>query len=238
MASIVHGGRDAIEDTPALIGVVNPNSPLVWDVRMADALIAWAEAGQPVIVTPFLLAGATALVSLAEGFAQQVAEALSGVAIAQLVKPGTPCLYRSFFTMTDMRTGAPAFGTPEGVLAVLAGAQLARRYGLPYRGGGGLASSNAVDAQAASETQAMLWATLLAGTDVVLHAAGGSRARSPRASGSSPSTSSSSSRSSGSGSGSASRTRRSRSTRLSSSAPVGSSSSPSTRWRTSRSGSR
>ena len=172
MAEIVHRGRAAIEGTPALMGVVNPNSPLVWDRRMTDALIAWAEAGQPVIVTPFLLAGATAPVSVAGGLAQQVAEALSGVALAQLVRPGTPCLYGSFFTVTDMRTGSPAFGTPEGVFAVLAGAQLARRYGLPYRSGGGLTSSNAVDAQAAAETQAMLWATLLAGTDVVLHAAG------------------------------------------------------------------
>lgn len=172
LAEIVHGGRAGIEETPALMGVVNPNSPLVWDLRMTDALIAWAQAGQPVIVTPFLLAGATAPVSVAGGLAQQVAEALSGVALAQLVRPGTPCLYGSFFTVTDMRTGSPAFGTPEGVFAVLAGAQLARRYGLPYRGGGGLASSNAVDAQAAAETQHMLWATALAGTDVVLHAAG------------------------------------------------------------------
>jgi trimethylamine--corrinoid protein Co-methyltransferase len=172
MAEIVHGGRAAIEETPALMGVVNPNSPLVWDVRMADALLAWAEAGQPVIVTPFLLAGATAPVSVAGGLAQQVAEALSGVALAQLVRPGTPCLYGSFFTATDMRTGSPAFGTPESVWGVLAGGQLARHYGLPFRGGGALASSNTVDAQAAAESATMLWATVLARTDVVLHAAG------------------------------------------------------------------
>ncbi len=172
MAEIVHGGRAAIEETPALMGVVNPNSPLVWDFRMADALLAWAEAGQPVIVTPFLLAGATAPVSVAGGLAQQVAEALSGVALAQLVRPGTPCLYGSFFTATDMRTGSPAFGTPESVWGVLAGGQLARHYGLPFRGGGGLASSNTVDAQAAAESTLMLWATVLARTDVVLHAAG------------------------------------------------------------------
>ena len=172
MAAILHGGRSAIEETPALMGIVNPNSPLIWDFRMTDALMVWAEANQPIVVTPFLLAGATAPVSVAGGLAQQVAEALSGVAIAQSVRPGVPCLYGSFFQATDMRTGAPAFGTPESVFGVLAGAQLARRYGLPFRGGGGLASSNAVDAQAAAETQNMLWATLLAGTDVVLHAAG------------------------------------------------------------------
>src|ERR671935_622420 len=172
MAEIVHGGRAEIDESPVLMGVVNPNSPLIWDLRMADALIAWAEANQAVIVTPFLLAGATAPVSVSGGLAQQVAEALSGVALAQLVRPGVPCLYGSFFTATDMRTGSPAFGTPESVFGVLAGAQLARRYGLPFRGGGGLSSSNAVDAQAAAETQMMLWATMLAGTDVVLHAAG------------------------------------------------------------------
>jgi trimethylamine--corrinoid protein Co-methyltransferase len=172
MAEILHGGREAIEGTPALMGVVNPNSPLIWDFRMTDALLTWAEAKQPIIVTPFLLAGATAPVSVAGGLAQQVAEALSGVALAQLVREGVPCLYGSFFTATDMRSGSPAFGTPESVFGVLAGAQLARRYGLPFRGGGGLASSPAVDAQAAAESQMMLWATNLAAADVVLHAAG------------------------------------------------------------------
>jgi trimethylamine---corrinoid protein Co-methyltransferase len=172
MAEILHGGRDAIEAEPVLMGVVNPNSPLIWDFRMTDALTVWAEANQPIIVTPFLLAGATSAVSVSGGLAQQVAEALSGVALAQLIRPGVPCLYGSFFTVTDMRTGSPAFGTPESVLGVLAGGQLARHYGLPFRGGGGLASSPAVDAQAAAESQMMLWATMLAGTDVVLHAAG------------------------------------------------------------------
>jgi trimethylamine--corrinoid protein Co-methyltransferase len=172
MAEIVHGGRDAIEAEPALLGIVNPNSPLIWDFRMTDALIAWAEAKQPIVVTPFLLAGATSAVSVSGGLTQQVAEALSGVALAQVVREGAPCLYGSFFTVTDMRTGSPAFGTPESVFGVIAGSQMARRYGLPFRGGGGLASSPAVDAQAAAETQMMLWATMLAGTDVVLHAAG------------------------------------------------------------------
>jgi trimethylamine--corrinoid protein Co-methyltransferase len=159
-------------DDTVLMGIVNPNSPLIWDFRMTDALFVWAESNQAVVVTPFLLAGATSPVSLAGGLAQQVAECLSGVALAQLVRPGVPCLYGSFFTVTDMRTGSPAFGTPESVLAILAGSQLARRYRLPFRGGGGLASSNAVDAQAASESAMMLWATFLANTDVVLHAAG------------------------------------------------------------------
>lgn len=172
LAAIACGGRAAIAETPAIMGVVNPNSPLVWDFRMADALVAWAEAAQPVIVTPFLLAGGTAPVSVAGGLAIQIAEALTGVAIAQAVRPGTPCMYGSFFTALDMRTGSPAFGTPESMWAVLAGAQISRRYGLLFRGGGALASSNAVDAQAAAESQNMLWTTYLACTDFVLHAAG------------------------------------------------------------------
>jgi trimethylamine--corrinoid protein Co-methyltransferase len=170
MARIVYGGD--LRDRTALMGVVNSVSPLIWDFRMVDAMVAWAESNQATIVTPFLLGGATAAVSVAGGLAQQVAEALSGVAIAQTVRPGAPCLYGSFFQATDMRTGAPALGTPESIFGVLAGAQLARRYGLPFRGGGGLCSSNAVDAQAAAESSFMLWATMLAGTDVVLHAAG------------------------------------------------------------------
>ena len=170
MARIVHGGD--LGDGTALMGVVNSVSPLIWDFRMVDALIAWAESNQATIVTPFLLGGATASVSVAGGLAQQVAEALSGVALVQHVRPGAPCLYGSFFQATDMRTGAPALGTPESIFGVFGGAQLARRYGLPFRGGGGLCSSNAVDAQAAAESAFMLWATVLAGTDVVLHAAG------------------------------------------------------------------
>lgn len=172
LAAIACGGREAIERAPAIMGVVNPNSPLVWDEAMAGALLAWAEAGQPVIVTPFLLAGLTAPVSLAAGLSLQVAEALSGVALAQTVRPGAPCLFGSFFTGVDMRSGGPAPGSPEAVLATLAGGQLARRYGLPYRGGGGLCSANALDARAAAETMMMLWAAALSGSDFVLHAAG------------------------------------------------------------------
>jgi len=172
LAAIACGGRDRIERTPAIMGVVNPNSPLVWDFLMVDALVEWARAAQPVIVTPFLLAGATAPVSVAGGLALQVAEALTGVALVQLIRRGAPALFGSFFTAVDMRTGGPAFGTPESVVGTLAGGQLARRYNLPYRGGGGLCSSNALDAQAAAETMNTLWATMLAPADFVLHAAG------------------------------------------------------------------
>ena len=172
MAAIACGGRDAIAETPAVMGIVNPNSPLVWDSLMVDALTEWASANQPVIVTPFLLAGATAPVSVAAGLSLEVAEALSGVALIQAIRPGAPCLFGSFFTAVDMRSGAPALGTPESVFGTLAGGQLARHYRLPYRGGGGLCAGLAMDAQAASETLMTLWATMLAASDFVLHACG------------------------------------------------------------------
>src|SRR5437763_2344924 len=172
LAAIACGGRDAIEQTPALMGIVNPNSPLVWDFLMVDALSEWAIAGQPVVITPFLLAGATAPITVASGLVLKVAEALSGVALVQSVCPGSPVLFGSFFTAVDMRTGGPAFGTPESVLGTLAGGQLARRYRLPYRGGGGLCSSNALDMAAAAETTMTLWATMMAGSHLVMHAAG------------------------------------------------------------------
>lgn len=172
LAAIANGGREAIEATPGMMGVVNPNSPLVWDWLMADALIEWAQALQPVVITPFLLAGATAPVSIAGGLAQQTAEALSGVALAQTVRPGAPCVFGSFFSAVDMRTGGPSFGTPESVLGCIAGGQLARRYKIPFRGGGGLCTGNTLDAQAASESLNSLWATFMAGSDLAMHAAG------------------------------------------------------------------
>jgi trimethylamine---corrinoid protein Co-methyltransferase len=97
---------------------------------------------------------------------------LSGVALVQAIRPGSPVLFGSFFTAVDMRTGGPSFGTPESVLGTLAGGQLARRYRLPYRGGGGLCSSNALDMAAAAETSMTLWATMMAGSHLVMHAAG------------------------------------------------------------------
>ena len=172
LVAIAHGGRAVIEAEPAIIGVVNPNSPLVWDFLMVDAMWAWAEANQPIAMTPFLLAGATAPVSVAAGLSLQVAEVLSGVAIAQAVRPGVGCFFGSFFSGVDMRSGGPSLGMPESVLGSIAGGQLARRFKLPFRGGGGLTSANALDAQAATESAMSLWGTYLSGCDLVLHAAG------------------------------------------------------------------
>lgn len=172
LAAIVAGGREALAARPMTLGIVNPNSPLVWDGLMVTTLAACAEYGQPVAITPFLLAGASAPVTLAAGLSLLVAETLSGVAMAQLVRPGAPCILGCFFNGVDMRSGGPSLGLPESVLTTLAGAQVARRYGLPLRGGGALCSGIALDAQAAVESAMSLWATYLAGCDLVLHSAG------------------------------------------------------------------
>jgi trimethylamine--corrinoid protein Co-methyltransferase len=172
LAAIAAGGREALLARPMAVGIVNPNSPLVWDGLMVDTLVACAEYGQPVAITPFLLAGTSAPVTLAAGLSLLVAETLAGVAIAQLVRPGTPCILGTFFSGVDMRSGGPSLGLPESVLTTLAGAQIARRYGLPLRGGGGLCSGIALDAQAATESAMSLWATYLAGCDLVVHSAG------------------------------------------------------------------
>jgi trimethylamine--corrinoid protein Co-methyltransferase len=172
MASIVFGGRHHIEQTPAMLALVNVNSPLRYDDRMLGALMEYAAAGQPVVVTPFLMAGAMSPMGLAGTLAQQTAEALAGIALIQLIKPGAPCIYGSFLTNVDMQSGSPAFGTPESAMGILASAQMARHYGIPFRGGGALTSSKAPDAQAAYESMMCMWPTLLGGVHFVLHAAG------------------------------------------------------------------
>ncbi len=172
MASIVFGGRDKIEKTPAILSLINVNSPLRYDDRMLGALVEYSKAGQPVIVTPFLMAGAMSPMGLAGTVAQQTAEALAGIALVQLIRPGTPSVYGSFLTNTDMQSGSPAFGTPESAMGTLASAQMARRYNLPFRGGGALTSSKAPDAQAAYESMMCMWPTILGRVNFVLHAAG------------------------------------------------------------------
>jgi trimethylamine--corrinoid protein Co-methyltransferase len=172
MASIVFGGREKIEKTPAVISLINVNSPLRYDDRMLGALLDYSDAGQPVIVTPFLMAGAMSPMGLAGTVAQQTAEALAGIALVQLIRPGTPSVYGSFLTNTDMQSGSPAFGTPESAMGILASAQMARHYNLPFRGGGALTSSKAPDAQAAYESMMCMWPTILGRVNFVLHAAG------------------------------------------------------------------
>jgi trimethylamine--corrinoid protein Co-methyltransferase len=171
MARLVFGD-DLVTGGTVTGGVINVNSPLVLDERMLGGMITYAQAGQPNIITPFILAGAMSPVSMPAAIAQQNAEVLAAVALTQLVRPGTPVLYGGFTTNVDMQSGSPAFGTPEGAWAFLIGTQLARYYGLPYRGSGSLNTANVPDAQAAYETQWTLWPVVMAHANLVVHAAG------------------------------------------------------------------
>ena len=172
MGEILFGGREAIERDPVSISLINVNSPLRYDDRMLSALVEYTRAGQAVIVTPFLLMGAMSPVSIPATLAQQMAEALAGIALVQLIRPGSPVVFGSFLSNTDMQSGSPSFGTPESAIGLLCTGQIARSFGLPWRSGGGLNSSQTVDAQAAYESLMTMLPTFLAGANVVLHSAG------------------------------------------------------------------
>ena len=163
--------RDTLLREPSLMTVINTNSPLRLDGPMSDGLIEMAIHGQPVVATPFTLAGAMSPVSLAGAIAQQNAEALFLVALAQIVRPGAPMVYGAFTSNVDMRTGAPAFGTPEYVKGALASGQMARRYGLPWRSSNATAS-NVVDAQAAYESEMAVWGAVMGGVNLLYQGAG------------------------------------------------------------------
>ncbi len=172
MVAISHGTtREALVDRPVFTCVINTNSPLQLDVPMAQGLIAYAEHGQAVVVTPFTLAGAMSPVTLAGALAQQHAEALAGIALCQIVRPGAPVMYGGFTSNVDMKSGSPAFGTPEYARAAQASGQLARHIGVPFRSSN-VTASNAVDAQAAYESMMSLWGALLGGANLIEHAAG------------------------------------------------------------------
>jgi trimethylamine--corrinoid protein Co-methyltransferase len=158
-------------ENPGVLTIISVNSPRRFDEAMADGLMTMARYGQPVVVTPFTLMGAMAPVSLAGALAQQNAEVLFGLVLAQAVRPGTPVMYGAFTSNVDMRSGAPAFGTPENAKANIASGQLARRYRLPYRTSNASAS-NSADAQGAYETQMSLWGAMLGHGNLIYHAAG------------------------------------------------------------------
>lgn len=172
MGEILFGGRDAIEKTPVSISLINCNSPLRWDDRMLDALFEYCAAAQPVVLTPFILMGAMSPVTIPAALTQQITEALSGIALAQLIRPGCPVIFGSFLSNIDMQSGSPTFGTPESGIGLLCTGQIARHFGLPFRSGGGLTSSQVADAQAGYEAVMTLLPTFLAGTNWVMHTAG------------------------------------------------------------------
>ncbi len=171
MAKIVFGA-DFVENNTVVISLINANSPMTYDDTMLGALKVYARANQACIVTPFILSGAMAPVTAAGVMTQTLAEALAGLAFAQLVRPGAPVVLGSFASSISMQSGAPTFGTPEPALVLYGMAELARRLGVPFRSGGSLCGAKLPDAQAAHESSQTLVPTVSAGTNFVLHAAG------------------------------------------------------------------
>jgi len=163
--------HEQMDREPSLFSVINSSSPLRLDTPMLQGIIEMSSRNQIIILTPFTLAGAMAPVTIAGALAQQNAEALAGIAFTQLVRPGAPVVYGGFTSNVDMKTGAPAFGTPEYMKAVLAGGQLCRKYGIPYRTSN-VCAANTVDAQAAYESVFSLWALIQAGGNFIMHSAG------------------------------------------------------------------
>jgi trimethylamine--corrinoid protein Co-methyltransferase len=163
--------HEQLLEQPSAYTVINTNSPLKLDSPMAMGIIEMARLNQIVVVTPFTLMGAMAPVTLAGALVEQNAEALAGLALSQLTRPGAPFVYGGFTSNVDMKSGAPAFGTPEYMKACIIGGQLARRYCLPYRTSSTNAA-NSVDAQAAYETVFSLWGAIMGGGNIIQHAAG------------------------------------------------------------------
>jgi trimethylamine--corrinoid protein Co-methyltransferase len=153
------------------MSVISVNSPRRVDKEMASGLMQLVRSRQPAIVTPFTLQGAMSPVTLAGALVQQHAEALAMLTLSQIAAPGAPVLYGGFTSNVDMRSGAPAFGTPEYTKAALAGGQLARRIGLPYRSSN-VTASNCVDIQASYESMMSLWGAIMGGVNLIEHAAG------------------------------------------------------------------
>jgi trimethylamine--corrinoid protein Co-methyltransferase len=169
MSDILFGG---LNDRTVMTSLININSPLTFDATMMGALEVYARANQAAIISPFIVGGAMAPVSVAGTLTQVLAEVLAGVAYSQLIKPGAPVIMGAFVTSIDMNSGAPTFGTPEASQITYGAGQLARRLGLPYRSGGGFTGSKLPDAQAGYESANSLNMALLSGVNFMLHACG------------------------------------------------------------------
>lgn len=172
MVAIVAGGKENLTVQPRMTTIVNTLSPLQFDRNSLDTLLVYAEHGQPVMVTPAAMAGATGPVTLAGAMAMSNAEALAGIAVVQMIRQGTPVLYGCQSTSADMRTGGYATGCPEHALCVTYGAALARFYGLPCRGGGSPNDAKRVSVQSGYESMLVMMATCQAKMDLILHSAG------------------------------------------------------------------
>jgi trimethylamine---corrinoid protein Co-methyltransferase len=172
MARIARGLDDQTLDAePSLFTVINSSSPLRLDTPMLHGILEMSARNQVIVMTPFTLAGAMAPVTLAGALAEQNAEALAGMVLTQVVRPGAPVVYGGFTSNVDMQSGAPAFGTPEYMRTAMIGGQLARRYRVPYRSSN-VSAANAVDAQAAYESVFSLWGAISGGVNLLMHGAG------------------------------------------------------------------
>jgi len=165
-------GEETISSNPALLSLINVNSPRQFDPGMLGALREYVLANQATIITPFILAGMMSPITTAGAIAQLNAEVLAGIVYAQAVKPGAPVMYGSFMTTVDMRSGNLVFGSPESQIGLFASASLARKYHLPFRSGGMFTSSKLTDAQAAYESIMLLLPAIFGHSNFVLHAAG------------------------------------------------------------------
>ena len=172
MICITRGiSREQLAREPSLFSIINSSSPLRLDGPMLQGMTEMALHRQPIVMTPFTLSGAMAPATVAGALSLQNAEALAGIAYMQVVMPGCPVMYGGFTSNVDMKSGAPAFGTPEYVRAALAGGQLARRYKLPYRSSNACAA-NTVDAQAAYESEMSTWGAVMGHANMIMHGAG------------------------------------------------------------------
>ena len=171
MAKIVFGD-EFVDQNCVLTSLINVNSPLVFDGTMLGSLKVYARNNQSTVISPFILAGAMSPVTVTGTLTQILAEALAGIALTQLIRPGCPVIFGTFAAAVSMATGAPTFGTPEPSMVIYAAAALARRLGVPFRSGGGLCGSKLPDAQAAYEAANTLQTAALAGVNFMLHTAG------------------------------------------------------------------
>ncbi|MFT6558609.1 MAG: trimethylamine--corrinoid protein Co-methyltransferase [Sneathiella sp.] len=171
MASLVFG-EEFVQNNCVMLNLINANSPLTYDATMLGALKVYAANNQAAVVSPFILSGAMSPVSPAGTLSQLLAEAMAGIAMTQLIKPGTPVVFGTFVSSISMQSGAPTFGTPESLLVLSGAAQLARRLNVPFRSGGAFTASKLPDAQAANEASQTLLMTVMSGVNFALHSAG------------------------------------------------------------------
>jgi trimethylamine--corrinoid protein Co-methyltransferase len=160
-----------LDTQPSAYTIINSSSPLRLDIPMLQGIMEYSARNQPIVITPFTLAGAMAPVTVVGAVTQQNAEALAGMVMTQVVRAGAPVVYGGFTSNVDMKSGSPAFGTPEYIRSAMLGGQLARRYGVPYRSSN-VNAANAVDAQAGWESAFSLWGAIMGGANIVFHGAG------------------------------------------------------------------